>query len=187
MINMSRLPCAVGRLAQRAGCSGHMRCRHVHAASPALHQQQHRLGRSSALPTAYVSHELMFWHEPGPWGNLAEYVQPTRYAEHSETKRRLHNLVAVSGLLDSGALTQLRPEPATRQQLTRCVSMSSSWSCGWFTPPPPTHITQTMPLTPACPHIIRHATHHPATVICILTPQCTYTQVCGHRCCAQCG
>jgi hypothetical protein len=67
--------------------------------------------------TGYLFHELYFWHEPGPWGNLKQYVQPTRHPEHVETKRRLHNLVSVSGLLDQ--LQVLKPRPATESELLR--------------------------------------------------------------------
>lgn len=67
--------------------------------------------------TGYLFHELYFWHEPGPWGNLKNYVQPTRHPEHVETKRRLHNLVSVSGLLDQ--LHVLKPRPATESELLR--------------------------------------------------------------------
>eukprot|EP00775_Hariotina_reticulata_P006585 gene6585-6813_t len=70
--------------------------------------------------TGYLHHELYLWHNPGPWGNLREFVQPARYAEHSETKRRLHNLVNVSGLIDQ--LKLLRPRPATVAELTRAHS-----------------------------------------------------------------
>jgi hypothetical protein len=45
----------------------------------------------------------MFWHNPGEIGDLGTRVQPTRHLEHAETKRRLHNLVALSGLLQSPA------------------------------------------------------------------------------------
>jgi hypothetical protein len=67
--------------------------------------------------TGYLFHELYFWHEPGPWGNLKQYVQPTRHPEHVETKRRLHNLVSVSGLLDQ--LQVLKPRPASESELLR--------------------------------------------------------------------
>jgi hypothetical protein len=71
----------------------------------------------AARKTGYLFHELYFWHEPGPWGNLKQYVQPTRHPEHVETKRRLHNLVSVSGLLDQ--LQVLKPRPATESELLR--------------------------------------------------------------------
>jgi acetoin utilization deacetylase AcuC-like enzyme len=44
-------------------------------------------------------------------------MQPTRHVEHPETKRRLHNLLAVSGLLDR--LTPIKPRPATERELAR--------------------------------------------------------------------
>jgi hypothetical protein len=91
--------------------------------SAAAHQQQQRRAASSSSsaapsapatalppwfrnpsrkpPTGYVWSELMFWHNPGEIGDLASRVQPTRHLEHAETKRRLHNLVGLSGLLSS--------------------------------------------------------------------------------------
>jgi hypothetical protein len=74
-------------------------------------------GAQADRKTGYLFHELYFWHEPGPWGNLKQYVQPTRHPEHVETKRRLHNLVSVSGLLDQ--LQVLKPRPATESELLR--------------------------------------------------------------------
>ena len=62
-------------------------------------------------------HELMFWHDPGHLGSVRRRVQPTRHVEHSETKRRLHNLLAVSGLLD--ALTVVPARAATLEELAR--------------------------------------------------------------------
>lgn len=67
--------------------------------------------------TGYVSHELYLWHNPGNLGNLQTFVQPTQHWEHTETKRRLQNLLSVSGLLDT--FTQLRPRPATVKEITR--------------------------------------------------------------------
>lgn len=78
-------------------------------------------GSYTAVParsmTGYLYHELYFWHCPGPWGNLKQYIQPTRHPEHTETKRRLHNLVSVSGLLDD--LQVLKSRPATFAELIR--------------------------------------------------------------------
>jgi hypothetical protein len=58
-------------------------------------------------PAGYVWSELMFWHNPGEIGDLATRVQPTRHLEHAETKRRLHNLVELSGLLSAAPLAGL--------------------------------------------------------------------------------
>jgi hypothetical protein len=73
-------------------------------------------GRLQRL-TGYLFHELYFWHHAGPWGNLRQYIQPTRHFEHTETKRRLHNLVNASGLIDS--LRVIKPSPASVEQLSR--------------------------------------------------------------------
>ncbi|KAI8475598.1 MAG: histone deacetylase [Monoraphidium minutum] len=67
--------------------------------------------------TGYLYHELMFWHNAGHFGSVKRRIQPARHVEHSETKRRLHNLVAVSGLMDQLAL--LAPRAATAAELSR--------------------------------------------------------------------
>ena len=111
------------------------------ARSQQQQQQQRRAAASSASssspptarkPAGYVWHELMFWHNPGDVGDLATRVQPTRHHEHAETKRRLHNLVELSGLLSApapaggrqgavggAALVELEPRRATIAELER--------------------------------------------------------------------
>ncbi|KAF8062643.1 histone deacetylase-like amidohydrolase [Scenedesmus sp. PABB004] len=74
------------------------------------------------LRTGYLWSELFFWHCPGPWGSLREYVQPMQYPEHAETKRRLHNLVTVSGLLEQ--LAVLQPREASVEELTRVHTLA---------------------------------------------------------------
>eukprot|EP00879_Flechtneria_rotunda_P023178 GHRR01024504.1.p1 GENE.GHRR01024504.1~~GHRR01024504.1.p1 ORF type:complete len:429 (+),score=116.86 GHRR01024504.1:183-1469(+) len=101
-------------------------CNNVH---PTLHlMQASRAGGQTSMSTAggsarlarltgYLYHELYFWHNPGPIGSLQNYLQPVQHFEHTETKRRLHNLLDVSGLLDQ--LKVLKPRPATLAELTR--------------------------------------------------------------------
>ena len=69
--------------------------------------------------TGFLWHELFAWHDIGtsaahfPAGG---WLQPDVPGDGPEPKRRLRNLVEVSGLLDS--LTPLRPRPATDAELT---------------------------------------------------------------------
>jgi acetoin utilization deacetylase AcuC-like enzyme len=72
------------------------------------------------MATGFLYHELYMWHNTGnlagplPYGNP---VQPFEHAEHPETKRRIRNLLEVSGLLKQ--LTALEPRPATEQEVLR--------------------------------------------------------------------
>eukprot|EP00877_Chromochloris_zofingiensis_P008849 jgi/Chrzof1/4217/Cz14g03140.t1 len=60
------------------------------------------------------------WHDAGPLLNSRKGLQPCKHFENAETKRRLHNLVGASGLLDS--LHQIKPRPATDSELQRAHS-----------------------------------------------------------------
>jgi len=70
--------------------------------------------------TGFVWHERYAWHDIGtatahfPSGG---WLQPDVAGEHPEGKRRLRNLLDVSGLLDE--LVQLRARPATEAELCR--------------------------------------------------------------------
>lgn len=86
--------------------------------------------------TAYVFEESYMWHNPGGTlqvyvyavyvyificVNLAvirdsEWVEPMEFWENADTKRRLHNLVTVSGALSF--LTPLRARLATEEEIT---------------------------------------------------------------------
>ena len=68
-------------------------------------------------PTGYLFHELYLWHNAGHVQSMSQHIQPTQHWEHPETKRRLHNLLAVSGLLDQ--LHPLKPRKATYEEITR--------------------------------------------------------------------
>jgi len=89
--------------------------------SPALHARAMATPAAGggSLPTGYLYHELYMWHNPGPWGSMKKNIQSTKHYENAETKRRLHNLVAVSGLMEH--LKQLKPRPATVAELERRV------------------------------------------------------------------
>ena len=72
------------------------------------------------MATGFVFHELYLWHDTG---NSALFfspgltVQPGEHAENPETKRRMKNLLEVSGLTDH--LTMLKPRAATESELAR--------------------------------------------------------------------
>ncbi len=62
------------------------------------------------MPTGLVWEEIFMWHQGGVGAGLMPSgmpVQPGRYMENPETKRRIRNLLEVSGLL-----AQLVPVPA---------------------------------------------------------------------------
>ena len=72
------------------------------------------------MKTGFVYHELYPWHCTGNYAGVMPYgnpVQPDVHYEHPETKRRIHNLLEVSGLSES--LVKLKPVAATREQLLR--------------------------------------------------------------------
>lgn len=72
------------------------------------------------MATGFVFHELYMWHNTGnfagpiPFGNP---VQPFEHADHPETKRRLRNLLEVSGLLKQ--LTLIEPREAMDEEILR--------------------------------------------------------------------
>jgi acetoin utilization deacetylase AcuC-like enzyme len=72
------------------------------------------------LPTGWVCAERYFWHDTGtaassiPAGGM---VEPSVHVENAAAKRRLRNLVEVSGLLDE--LVQLGPRAATEGEILR--------------------------------------------------------------------
>jgi acetoin utilization deacetylase AcuC-like enzyme len=72
------------------------------------------------MATGLVWHELYAWHDTGtgsgfmPAGGL---IEPEQHGESPATKRRLRNLLEVTGLL--GRLEQLEPRAATDEELLR--------------------------------------------------------------------
>jgi acetoin utilization deacetylase AcuC-like enzyme len=67
----------------------------------------------------YVFDERYLWHRP--WSvQYSSLVEPYHHWESPETKRRLHSLLAVSGLL--GQLQLVKPQVATDAQLERVHS-----------------------------------------------------------------
>ena len=72
------------------------------------------------MKTGFVYHELYMWHENGNFAAFMPYgnpVQPYLHAEHQETKRRIRNLLDVSGLLKD--LAQLEPREAGKEEICR--------------------------------------------------------------------
>lgn len=72
------------------------------------------------MATGFAFHERCMWHDAGnsalfvPAGGA---VQPDQHAEEPETKRRIRNLLEVSGLL--GELTVIKVEAASCDQVLR--------------------------------------------------------------------
>ena len=72
------------------------------------------------MSTGWIYHERYMWHDTGAAGGMmppGRWLQPDRHLEHADTKRRLQNLLDVSGLLDE--LERIVPGPATEEQLLR--------------------------------------------------------------------
>jgi acetoin utilization deacetylase AcuC-like enzyme len=72
------------------------------------------------VTTGFLWHELYAWHDTGTgaWVMPAGLtVQPFGHIESADSKRRIRNLVEVSGLIDH--LVQLKPRPATEDEILR--------------------------------------------------------------------
>ncbi len=72
------------------------------------------------MTTGLVAHERYFWHDTGNHAGLMPprgMLQPYRHYEHGETKRRLLNLLRVSGLAEQ--LVAIEPRPATVAEVER--------------------------------------------------------------------
>src|SRR5438876_9583231 len=72
------------------------------------------------MATGFVFHELYLWHNTWNWSQVfppSLTVQPGTHAENPETKRRLRNLLEVSGILDH--LVTIKPRRATVEELSR--------------------------------------------------------------------
>ena len=72
------------------------------------------------MATGFVFHELYMWHNTWNWNQVfppSLTVQPGEHAENPETKRRMRNLLEVSGLLDE--LVPIKPRPATEDEIAR--------------------------------------------------------------------
>jgi len=72
------------------------------------------------VTTGFLWHELYAWHDTGTGARVMPAsltVQPLGHIESAEGKRRIRNLVEVSGLIDH--LVQLKPRPATEDEILR--------------------------------------------------------------------
>lgn len=67
------------------------------------------------MATGFLWHELFAWYDPGPY--LQPYVEPWPLLDTPETKRRIRNLLDVSGML--GHLTPLSPRVAEDDEIAR--------------------------------------------------------------------
>eukprot|EP00775_Hariotina_reticulata_P006584 gene6584-6812_t len=61
--------------------------------------------------------ELFLWHDPGHVQDISKGLEPVQHFEHVDTKRRLNNIVHVSGLHDK--MLPIKPRPATVEELCR--------------------------------------------------------------------
>ena len=74
------------------------------------------------MATGYLYHELFGWHDTGTFtGEISadpkKGLQPYSNFEHSDTKRRIHELIVVSGLINH--LVRIEPRHATEKELLR--------------------------------------------------------------------
>lgn len=71
--------------------------------------------------TGFVHHERYLWHDNGNsylgMGPGAPDFQPYEHVEHAESKRRIRNLLEVSGLLEQ--LVTIKPRAATEEEILR--------------------------------------------------------------------
>ena len=70
--------------------------------------------------TGFVWHERFMWHiTPAAAGSIAAggYVEPDVHIENPASKRRLRNLLEVTGLMDQ--LVAIKPRPATDAEVLR--------------------------------------------------------------------
>jgi acetoin utilization deacetylase AcuC-like enzyme len=72
------------------------------------------------MSTGFLWDELYAWHDTGTGSGFLSaggLVEPEVHGENAATKRRLRNLLEVTGLLDQ--MTPLRARPATEEELLR--------------------------------------------------------------------
>lgn len=66
--------------------------------------------------TGYVFEERYMWHDPGNI-QFSTWLEPIEHWENSHTKRRLHNLICVSGFIDK--LIPIKARKASREEILR--------------------------------------------------------------------
>ena len=74
------------------------------------------------MTTGYLYHEIFGWHDTGSNAGLfgadpAAGLQPFMHMENAETKRRIHELIVVSGLIDR--LERVRPRHASEEEILK--------------------------------------------------------------------
>ena len=74
------------------------------------------------MTTGYAYHEVFGWHDTSSYAGLFPSdplagLQPFSHLEHPETKRRIHELVVVSGLIDH--LVRIPTRLATDEEILR--------------------------------------------------------------------
>lgn len=72
------------------------------------------------MSTGFVTHELYHWHNTQNWNLIFPpglTIQPGEHVENPETKRRIKNLLEVSGLLEF--LVPIKPRYATEDEVAR--------------------------------------------------------------------
>jgi acetoin utilization deacetylase AcuC-like enzyme len=74
------------------------------------------------MKTGYMYHEIFGWHDTGTFvgetsADPEKGLQPYLNYEHSDTKRRIHELIVVSGLIKH--LERIEPRHATEKELLR--------------------------------------------------------------------
>ena len=98
------------------------------------------------MTTGFVFHELYMWHNTGNFAGVVPFgnpVQPYEHADHPETKRRIKNLLDVSGLTKQ--LNRIEPREATDEEILRfhtpgylakIASLNDQYAAeaGFFTP-----------------------------------------------------
>jgi acetoin utilization deacetylase AcuC-like enzyme len=70
--------------------------------------------------TGFVFDERYLWHDPGDAALVmapGPFVEPYRHIENADAKRRLHNLLIASGLIDR--LQRIKPRAATDEEILR--------------------------------------------------------------------
>ena len=101
---------------------------------------------STQRRTGFVYDELYMWHDTGNYAGPMPYgnpVQPSTHAENPETKRRLRNLLEISGLTED--LHLIKPRMALESEIlafhtpehlenVKLVSAGTGGDAGFFTP-----------------------------------------------------
>lgn len=70
------------------------------------------------MKTGLVFHELYLWHHTGNHADYVPYgfpVEPLHHSESPDSKRRIKNLMEVSGLFDK--LIKIKPRKATKEEI----------------------------------------------------------------------